>query len=91
MALQWFNRLQDTVLIVHNLHLFLESPGSGAGYTERRSSLESHRLLLGNDFSPMIQMGPEVEKFFHVIDLPLPDEEELFNLQNELGKVHNIK
>ena len=41
--------------------------------------------------SPVINMRPEVEKFFHVIDLPLPDDEELFNLQSELGKVHNIK
>jgi integrase len=41
--------------------------------------------------SPVIQMRPEVEKFFHVIDLPLPDDEELYSLQNELGKQHNIK
>ena len=36
--------------------------------------------------SPVIQMRPEVEKLFHVIDLPLPNDEELFTIQLELGE-----
>jgi len=36
-------------------------------------------------------MRTEVEKFFHVIDLPLPGEDELFRLQEDFGKQYNIK
>lgn len=41
--------------------------------------------------SPVIQMRPEVETFFHILDLELPNEEELFTLQIEMGKNLNIK
>ena len=35
--------------------------------------------------SPVIRMCPEIEKYFHAIDLPLPGEQELYALQDELG------
>lgn len=41
--------------------------------------------------SPVAQLRPEIEKFFHMIDFPLPDDEELFDLQAEQGKPHKIK
>jgi hypothetical protein len=41
--------------------------------------------------SPMIKMCAEVEKYFHVIDLPLPSDNELYALQAELGKQTNIE
>ncbi len=40
--------------------------------------------------SPVIRMVPEVEKFFTIIDLPLPDEEDLYTLQLELCKSVNV-
>ncbi len=36
--------------------------------------------------SPLIQIRPELEKIFTVIDFELPDEEALFHLQLELAK-----
>ena len=89
-ALSWLNELHDTVLIVHNLHLFLESPEVVQAIQNGVSRWKATGCCLVM-VSPVINMKPEVEKFFHVIDLPLPDDQELFNLQSELGKAHNIK
>jgi ATP-dependent 26S proteasome regulatory subunit len=89
-AMSWLNQLHDTVLIVHNLHLFLESPEVVQAIQNGVSRWKATGCCLVM-ISPMINMRPEVEKFFHVIDLPLPNDDELFDLQSELGKVHNIK
>ena len=89
-ALNWLNGYQDTVLICHNLHLFLESPEVIQAIQNGISRWKATGCALIM-VSPIIQLKPEVEKFFHLVDLPLPDDEELFTLQNELGKPHNIK
>ena len=83
----WFH---DTVLIVHNLHLFLDTPEVVQAIQNGIPRWKATGCALVM-VSPVIQMRPEVEKFFHVIDLPLPNDEELYNLQNDLGKQHNIK
>ena len=88
-AVKWLNGFQDTVLLAHNLHLFLEIPEvvqaiqNGYGWKSTGCTL----IMI----SPAIQMRPEIEKFFHVIDLPLPNDDELFTLQIEIGKNLNIK
>jgi hypothetical protein len=88
-AVKWLNGFQDTVLLAHNLHLFLEIPevvqAIQNGYIWKSTGCT---LVM---VSPVIQMRPEVEKFFHVIDLPLPNDDELFTLQIEIGKNLNIK
>jgi len=89
-ALNWLNGYQDTVLICHNLHLFLDSPEVIQGIQNGIARWKATGCALVM-VSPIIQLKPEVEKFFHLVDLPLPDDEELFTLQNELGKPHNIK
>jgi len=89
-ALSWLNELNDTVLIVHNLHLFLDSPEVIQAIQNGIARWKATGCALVM-VSPIIQLKPEVEKFFHLVDLPLPDDEELFTLQNELGKPHNIK
>ena len=89
-ALNWLNGYQDTVLICHNLHLFLDSPEVIQAIQNGVARWKSTGCALIM-VSPIIQLKPEVEKFFHLVDLPLPDDEELFTLQNELGKPHNIK
>jgi len=89
-ALNWLNGYQDTVLICHNLHLFMESPEVIQAIQNGISRWKATGCAL-MILSPIIQLKPEVEKFFHLVDLPLPDDEELFTLQNELGKPHNIK
>lgn len=89
-AINWLNGFQDTVLMVHNLHLFLDIPevvqAIQTGITRWKAT--GNALVM---ISPVIQMRPEIEKFFHVIELPLPNGDELFNLQVELGKPLNIK
>jgi len=89
-AINWLNGFHDTVLIVHNLHLFLDTPEVVQAIQNGIPRWKATGCALVM-VSPVIQMRPEVEKFFHVIDLPLPGDEELYNLQNELGKQHNIK
>jgi hypothetical protein len=89
-ALNWLNSRQDTVLIAHNLHLFLDNPEVIQGLQNGIARWKATGCSLVM-VSPIIQLKPEVEKFFHLVDLPLPDDEELFTLQNELGKPHNIK
>ncbi len=89
-AITWLSGLHDTVLITHNLHLFLESPEVVQAIQNGVTPWKATGCCLVM-VSPIIQMRPEVEKFFHVIDLPLPDDEELFALQSELGSAHNIK
>jgi len=88
-AVKWLNGFQDTVLLAHNLHLFLEIPevvqAIENGYNWKSTGCA---LIM---ISPAIRMRPEVEKFFHVIDLPLPNDDELFTLQIEIGKNLNIK
>ena len=89
-ALNWLNGYQDTVLIGHNLHLFLDSPEVIQAIQNgiARWKATGCALIM---VSPVIQLKPEVEKFFHLVDLPLPNDNELFTLQNDLGKPHNIK
>ena len=83
-AVKWLNGYQDTVLLAHNLHLFLEIPevvqAIQNGYIWKSTGCA---LIM---ISPVIQMRPEVENFFHVIDLPLPNDDELFSLQIEMGE-----
>jgi len=89
-AISWLNELQDTVLIVHNLHLFLETPEVIQAIQNGVTRWKATGCCLVM-VSPIIQLRPEVDKFFHVVDLPLPSDEELFNLQNEIGKPLNVK
>ena len=89
-AINWLGGLRDTVLITHNLHLFLESPEVIQSVQNGIVTWKSTGCALIM-VSPVIQMLPEVEKFFHMIDLPLPDTESLFDLQCEMGRSVNIK
>ena len=78
-AISWLNRLHDTVLLIHNLHLFLEAPEVVQAIQNGVTQWKATGCCLVM-VSPTIQMRPEVEKFFHVIDLPLPTDDELFEL-----------
>ncbi len=84
-AISWLSSHQDTVLIAHNLHLFLDIPeivqAIQNGVT-RWKSIGACLVMI----SPVLQMRPELEKIFTIIDLELPDEESLFHLQMEIAK-----
>jgi len=89
-AINWLNSHQDSVLIAHNLHLFTDIPeviqAIQNGVTKWKS-IGSCLVMI----SPVIQMRPELEKIFTVIDLELPDEESLFHLQMELAKTVKVE
>ena len=88
-AIRWLNMYRDTVLIAHNLHLFLEIP-------ELIQAIQNGIALWKGTgsalviISPTIQLKPEVEKLFTIIDLPLPDDDTLYELQHDLCKSVNI-
>ena len=70
-AVNWLKEYADTVLLMHNLHLFMdiaEVVQSIQNGVHRWKSTGSSLVMI----SPMIKMCVEVEKYFHVIDLALP-------------------
>jgi len=89
-AIKWLNGRTDTVLIAHNLHLFMDIPEviqSIQNGVVNWKATGSCLIII----SAVIQIKPELEKLFHVIDLPLPDEQALLTLQNDLGKTVNVE
>ncbi len=88
-AVNWLSMYNDTVLIANNLHLFLDIPEviqAIQNGTIRWKSIGCALIMI----SPVIQMRPEIEKYFTIIDLPLPDEITLINLQKELCSSVNV-
>lgn len=89
-GLLWLNNQRDTVLIAHNLHLFLDDPSVIQVISNSIPTWKS----IGNSLvaiGPQITLKPELEPFFNVLSQPLPEEDELFRLQVEMGNAHNIK
>jgi AAA+ superfamily predicted ATPase len=85
MAINWLNNFQNRVLITENLHLFLNIPEVIQSLSNGALRWKSTGCCLIM-VSPMLEVSPEVEKLFTVIDLPLPDTQELFNLQSDLAQ-----
>jgi AAA+ superfamily predicted ATPase len=84
-AVNRLGNMQDTVLLTHNLHLFLDIPevvqAIQNGITRWKATGSCLVMV-----SPVIQLRPEVEKLFTVIDLPLPGAADLFHMQSDLAK-----
>lgn len=89
-AIRYLYGFQDTVMIVHNLHLFLDVPELIQAIQSGVVRFKATGCCLVM-ISPTVELRPEIEKFVHVIDLPLPLEDDLFNLQLDMGKTMNIK
>jgi hypothetical protein len=89
-AIHWLDGHSDTVLIMHNLHLFMDSPEVIQGIQNGIElwKAKGNCLLM---VSPMIQVRPELKSVFTVIDLPLPDTDALYALQCDLGSPLNIR
>ena len=88
-AINWLGFTRDSVLIADNLHLFLDIPEviqAIQNGVPRWKGIGNALVMI----SPLIQFNPEIEKFFTIIDLPLPDEESLHTLQVELCKSVNV-
>ena len=89
-AINFLNGCKDCVLIMHNLHLFLDVPEVVQAIQNGVYQWKSTGCALVT-ISPNIRLNSELEPFFTVIDLPLPDTEELHVIQKELVKPVNIK
>ena len=89
-AINWLSSQRDTVLLAHNLHLFLDSPEVIQGVQNGIQVWKSRGSCLVM-VSPVIQIRPELKSIFTVIDLPLPDTDSLYSLQHDLGTPLNIK
>ncbi|MDA3789160.1 MAG: AAA family ATPase [Desulfobacula sp.] len=88
-AVNWLSMYTDTVLIANNLHLFLDIPEVIQAIQNgviRWKGIGCALIMI----SPIIQISPEIEKYFTLIDLPLPDESTLINLQKELCTSVNV-
>jgi len=90
-AIRYLDHLQDTVLMLHNLHLFMDSSPEIIQAIQnginRWKSIGACMIVL----SAVLKLRPEVEKLFQIIDLDRPDTDALYNLQCDLGKIHNIR
>jgi len=89
-ALNWLGAHQDTVLMAHNLHLFMDSPEIIQAIQNGVEIWKSRGNCLVM-VSPMIQIRPELKNVFTVVDLPLPDTQSLYDLQCDLGGPLSIK
>ena len=90
-AINWLGFVRDSILIADNLHLFIDNSPEVVQAIQngvpRWKGIGNALVMI----SPLIKLTPEIEKFFTLIDLPLPDEESLHTLQVELCKsVGNI-
>jgi len=82
-ALAWLNGRKDTVLIAHNLHLFLDIPEVVQAIETGASIWKGYGSALVM-LSPAFPSKPEIDKLFHVIEHPLPSVNELFKMQENL-------
>lgn len=89
-AVNWLNQYRESVLILHNLHLFMDIPEviqSIQNNVVRWKATSSAIVII----SPTINMAPEIEKFIHVIDMPFPNDDELYQIQQDMGKNLDIE
>jgi len=89
-AIQWLNASMDTVLLMNNLHLFMDSPEIIQGIQNGAELWKSRGCCLIM-VSPVIQIKPELKTFFTVLDLPLPSADDLYAIQCELGAPLHIR
>ncbi len=89
-AIRWLEGYKDSALVCLNLHLFLDIPEviqAIQNGVPKWKSIGSSLILL----TPVLNLRPEIEKLFTVVDLPLPDDEELYELQCDIGRHCHIK
>ena len=88
-AIKWLNQNRDMVMIAHNMHLFMEIPEVIQAIQNGIhiwKGVGSALVII----SPTILLRPELDKLFTIIDLPLPDDDILYNLQTDLCKSVNV-
>ena len=71
-----------TIMIAMNLHMFMESEVKQAIANGAEQWKQKSQCLIV--VSPILTLPPEIEKIFHIIDLPLPNAAEMLKIQEEL-------
>jgi hypothetical protein len=89
-AVNWLSRFNDTVLIAHNLHVFFDVPEIMQAIQNGLHKWKATGCCLVV-VSPAVQLRPELEKAFHVLDLALPSEDELKIMQEDLARGVHIE
>lgn len=89
-AVPWLSTVKDTVLIAHGLQHFLDDP------VVCQSILNGILLWksIGNCLvmvSPLPALPIQLQPFFHLIEIKLPDEEALMCLQTGIVETTNIR
>lgn len=88
-ALKWLGTNTDTVLLAHNLHLFLEVPEIIQAIQNGVFRWKATGCALCI-VSPYARFPLEIEKMFHVINVPLPSYNSMMALQHDMGAPLNI-
>lgn len=89
-AVNWVTSQKDTVLICHCLDNFLQDPMVCQSVV---NSIPLNKAY-GNSLviiSPRNNLPVQLQSFFHLVEVPLPGEDELFRLQTELAQPYNIR
>ena len=89
-AVNFLNGNRDTVLIMHNLHLFMEVPEVVQAIQNGVFQWKATGCALVV-ITPVLRLNPEIEPVFTILDLPLPGTEELHRIQKDLAKSVNIR
>ncbi len=89
-AVNWLTSSKDTVLICHGLSQFCDDP------MVSQSILNAIPIYKGIGsclviISPTSTLPIQLQPFFHLMEVKLPEEEALFRLQTELGEPLNIR
>ena len=87
-AINYLNQFRDTVLIAQNFHLFLNCDNPEPSLVQSIQNGIKIWKSLGSCLiviAPYFKLPKELEVLFSIIDYPLPDSEELFELQQELA------
>lgn len=83
-AINYLNNLRDTILILHNLHLYISQENPNPLLVQTIQNGVKFVKALGScliTISPEYRLCRELDKLFTIIDYPLPDSDELFELQ----------
>ena len=89
-AVSWLMSVKDTLLVCHGLSQFCDDP------MVSQSILNAIPVYKGSGnclviISPTSTLPLQLQPFFHLVEVKLPEEEALFRLQTEIGEPLNIR
>ncbi len=89
-AVSWLMSAKDTVLVCHGLSAFVDDPMVSQAILNAipvYKGIGSCLVIV----SPTPALPAQLQPFFHLVEVKLPEEEALYRLQAELGEPLNIR